>query len=212
MILQTILGTVLLSAQFAFPFASLQTNHVIKLDKIDTERLETLSSSEAKKAIENESKAAIQALKNKDTKALQQLTHPKKGIRFTPYSTVFLNSDIVFDRAKVAGAFKDQTVYEWGAYDGTGDPINLTFEKYYNSFIFNRDYSRADIIRFNEVVSTGNSINNVREAYPNGVFVDYRFNQGEDGNVMGWSGLRLVFEKYAGKWYLVGIIHDEWTI
>ena len=27
-----------------------------------------------------------------------------------------------------------------------------------------------------------------------------------------WASLRLVFQEFEGRWVLVGIIHDEWTI
>lgn len=27
-----------------------------------------------------------------------------------------------------------------------------------------------------------------------------------------WKSLRLVFEKKNDRWYLVGIVHDQWTI
>jgi hypothetical protein len=29
---------------------------------------------------------------------------------------------------------------------------------------------------------------------------------------MDWRSLRLVFEEQGGSWYLVGIVHDQWTI
>jgi len=29
---------------------------------------------------------------------------------------------------------------------------------------------------------------------------------------MDWKSLRLVFEQYEGRWYLVGIINNQWTI
>jgi (p)ppGpp synthase/HD superfamily hydrolase len=29
---------------------------------------------------------------------------------------------------------------------------------------------------------------------------------------MDWRSLRLVFEKKDDIWYIVGIIHDQWTI
>ena len=28
---------------------------------------------------------------------------------------------------------------------------------------------------------------------------------------MDWRSLRLVLEAHNGAWYLVGIVHDEWT-
>jgi len=29
---------------------------------------------------------------------------------------------------------------------------------------------------------------------------------------MDWASLRLVFEKFKGTWWLVGVIHAGWTI
>lgn len=27
-----------------------------------------------------------------------------------------------------------------------------------------------------------------------------------------WCSLKLVFECYQGDWYLVGLVHSEWTV
>jgi len=29
---------------------------------------------------------------------------------------------------------------------------------------------------------------------------------------MDWRSLKLVFKEKDGNWYLVGVVHDEWTI
>ncbi len=29
---------------------------------------------------------------------------------------------------------------------------------------------------------------------------------------MDWCSLRLVFEKWGAQYYLVGVVHDQWTI
>jgi hypothetical protein len=29
---------------------------------------------------------------------------------------------------------------------------------------------------------------------------------------MDWASLKLVFENSNNEWYLVGIVHDQWTI
>ncbi|PZD97168.1 hypothetical protein DNH61_04585 [Paenibacillus sambharensis] len=209
---KTMLGAVLLFMLAIAPCAALPFVHADVPQKSESRSEGLMSSKEAEKAIAGVAQEAILALKNKDAKALQKLAHPDKGIRFTPYAYVDLKHDVRLSREQLSHAFKDSTVYEWGAYDGTGDPIKLTFNEYYESFIFNRDYSKSEQVGFNEAVMQGNTINNIREAYPNGVFVEYHFSKGPDGNVMGLSSLRLVFEQLAGQWYLVGIIHDEWTI
>jgi len=101
----------------------------------------------------------------------------------------------------------------WGAYDGTGDPINLTFEGYYNKFIYDVDFANAKIIGNNTVVGHGNSLINISEVYPGAVFIEYHF-PGFDPqyNGMDWRSLRLIFEEKDGAWYIVGIVHDQWTI
>ena len=68
----------------------------------------------------------ISALKNKDMNKLSQYVHPQLGLRFSPYATV-KDTDQVFTADKVVGLMDDPTVYLWGHYDGSGEPINLTF-------------------------------------------------------------------------------------
>ena len=171
-----------------------------------------LTAEQVKKQVGPVAKAAIVALKKKDMKALAKLALPAQGIRFSPYATVDVVKDVVLRPAQLAGALQDTTVLEWGAYDGSGDPIKLTFADYYKRFIYNRDFAKAETVGYNQVIQQGNSLNNVKEAYPSGVFVEYNFSKSPDGNEIGWSSLRLVFEPHQGKWALVGIVHDEWTI
>ena len=56
-------------------------------------------------------------------------------------------------------------------------------------------------------------INNIKEAYPNGQFVEFHIT-GLEPKYEGidWRSLKLVFEDVNGTLYLVGIIHSEWTI
>jgi hypothetical protein len=65
----------------------------------------------------------------------------------------------------------------------------------------------------NIVIGKGNTLENIHEVYPDGVFVEFHFtgfNEQYDG--MDWKSLRLVFEQDGGSWRLVGIVHDQWTI
>ena len=59
----------------------------------------------------------------------------------------------------------------------------------------------------------GNSVNNLKEIYPNRHFIDYHFS-GFDQKLKGmdWTSLRLVIEKQNGEYFLVAVIHDQWTI
>jgi hypothetical protein len=85
--------------------------------------------------------------------------------------------------------------------------------EYFDEFIYDQDFLAAEEVKANEVIGTGNTINNIAEVYPSAQFVEYHF-PGFDPEMAGmdWVSLRLVFEWKDEQWWLVGIIHDEWTI
>jgi hypothetical protein len=157
------------------------------------------------------SKQAILALKSKNMSRLAALAHPTKGVRFSPYGYIDKESNLIFKRAQIAGLWNNRRIYDWGPYDAGEEEIKMRFSKYYGHFIYDRDFARAPQVGYNRVVERGNAIVDIAEKYPKGKFVEYNFPEGADGNVMGWNSLRLVFEKQGGRWYLVGISHDEWT-
>ncbi len=157
---------------------------------------------------------AIMALKDGDMDALSGLVHPILGVRFSPYATVYPGptGDVVFGADEVRGLMTNSTVYTWGAYDGSGLPIEAAFAQYYEEFVYDVDFVRPDVVGYNQRVGQGSSIDNIATVYPDGEVVEYHF-EGFDPQYAGmdWRSLRLVFEEHDGAWYLVGIIHDEWT-
>ncbi|NLM34482.1 MAG: hypothetical protein GX206_03500 [Clostridiales bacterium] len=166
-----------------------------------------------KKMVEDYAKEAMQALKEKDMEKLSQLVHPEKGVRFSPYTFVEKDKDLVFSAKEVNKFMEDTTKYKWGFYDGSGELIELTFADYYKRFIYDADFINAPKVGYNEPIATGNTINNTFEVYKNAVIIEYHFPGIEEKyEGMDWRSLKLVFEKYKDKWYLVGVIHDEWTI
>jgi hypothetical protein len=155
---------------------------------------------------------AIQALKDRDMQALSKLVSPADGVRFSPYSFV-RPEDLKFTAAELAGIMDNPGLLMWGNYDGSGEPINLNFADYYADFIYDVDFASAPQVSINERLGTSNSIDNAAEFYPGAMIVEYHFPGIDDQNQgMDWRSLRLVFQEYKGRWVLVGIIHDEWTI
>jgi hypothetical protein len=154
----------------------------------------------------------ISALKNKDMTTLSQYVHPQMGLRFSSYATV-KDTDQVFSPAKVAGFMDDPTVYIWGNFDGSGQPISLTFADYYAKFVYDEDFANPPQLALNHRLGTGNSIDNSLEFYPGSLVVEFYF-PGFDPQYSGmdWRSLRLVFMQQGNDWYLAGIIHDQWTI
>lgn len=166
-------------------------------------------------AIAARASQAIMALKKRDLAELSGLVHPDKGVRFSPYAYVqaVVGGDLVFNAAQLPDLWNDATIYRWGVYDGSGEPIDLTFGQYFERFLYDADFARPDVVGFDETVGQGNTINNIAEVYPEALVVEYHF-EGFDPQYAGmdWRSLRLILEESKGSWYLVGIVHDEWTI
>ncbi len=159
--------------------------------------------------------AIIQAIALKDLETLSQYVHPEEGVRFSPYPYVVTDAggDLVFPAEALPSLDEDPTVYHWGTYDGSGEPIEMTFDEYWGRFCYDADFWQPHWIGFDEVIGQGNMINNIPQVYPLGVMIEYHF-EGLDPAFEGldWRSLRLVLEEQGGSWYLVGIVHAEWTI
>ena len=161
------------------------------------------------------SKQVLTALKNKDYESFAGFIHPAQGVRFSPYGYVDTTSAILFS---VQGFLeevskKPQTKITWGQYDGTGEPIVLTIDEYFKKFVYDADFLNAPKNSLNEMIGKGNSLNNLTAIYKDSDFTEHHFpgfDQKYDG--MDWCSLRLVFKNYNNKIYLVGIVHDQWTI
>jgi hypothetical protein len=168
---------------------------------------------ELRSVIQEKADLVLLALKNRDAAELSKYIDPQQGLRFTPYTHIDTANDLVFPLAGIPALFSSTTLYTWGSYDGSGAPINLTFSGYYAKFIYDQNFLAAPQIVFNQVLQRGNMVNNFTSAYPQGVSIEYYlpgFNAQYNG--MDWESLKLVFEQNGGNWYLVGIIHEQWTI
>ena len=168
---------------------------------------------EADEQIAQRATAIVLALQNRDLAALSAMVHPVKGLRFSPYAYVRVDEDVVLSASEISEMGDSQQVYHWGVYDGTGNPIDLTFGEYWDMFVYDVDFAKPHIVGYNEIVGRGNTIANHSEVYPLAATVEYYFS-GFDPRFEGmdWRSLRLVLEQENGTWYLVGLIHDEWTI
>lgn len=155
----------------------------------------------------------VALLKDKDMVNLSGYVHPNKGLRFSPYFYTDIQNDQTFTVLEVGTLDQNTDTFVWGHYDGSGEPIHLTFNDYYSEFIYDEDFINPQLIGNNIALGSGNTLDNVAEAYPNGQFTEFHF-QAIDPQYAGidWRSLRLVFEQDNGLWYLVGIIHGQWTI
>lgn len=167
----------------------------------------------AKDIIKESADELIKAIKEKDAKTIAEYVHPIKGVRFTPYTTVSAENDIIMNIENMIRFFEDENLYVWGYYDGSGEEIILTPNQYYEKFIYSEDFIDAVEIGYNEVLTGGNMIENQFDVYKNSIIVEYHIPEiNPEYEGLDWQSLRLVFEEYEGDWKLVGVIHNQWTI
>lgn len=165
-------------------------------------------------SIEERSEQTIHAIRDQDMELLAEIAHPDYGVIFTPYGHIHPLEDVSFMPAQIAELMDDETVYTWGHYDGRGDPIELTFAEYYDQFIYDEDFANPHQMSYNERIGQGNSVDNIAQVFSGATVVEYHF-EGFDEQFEGidWKSLRLVFEQVTdGTWYLVAIVHDQWTV
>lgn len=167
---------------------------------------------ETKKAIKELSDKIVNFLDKKDMIKLSNCIHPSKGVRFSQYGRVHIKEHKNFKAEQVKVLLNDTKKYVWGAYEGSGDNIELTPKEYLEKFVFNKSYETAKFA-YNEKLSQSGYSDDFQEAvYPNSIMSEYYF-KGKDPDVGGldWTSLRFIFELYKDNWYLVGIISNQQT-
>jgi len=70
-----------------------------------------ISSVEDEQIISGRSKEVIEAINNQDMIELSNLIHPDMVVRFSPYSYVRLENDLVFSATQIKNVLNDKTTY-----------------------------------------------------------------------------------------------------
>lgn len=163
--------------------------------------------------ITQQAKDIKQALVHKNYQAITPHIHPTKGVRFSMYGYVQPDSDKVFSRQQFAQYLQESRVkFTWGAKDGTGDLYITPLPDYLEEWVSDGlNQVDSDSISYNAFQGKGNSLNNLKDKYPYGDFVELYFAGTKQYSGMDWRALRLVFEVYQGQYYLVAIVNDQWT-
>jgi hypothetical protein len=156
----------------------------------------------------------LSSIKELDVEKIAGYIHPTLGVRFSPYAYIDVKKDIQMQ----AGTFKEQWTkkpdqkLDWGSFDGSGESVKLSIKQYFKRFVYDVDFLEAPDVSLNKVVGVSTTINNIKEVYADCDFVEYHFSGfDKDMEGMDWRSLRLVYKRHEGNFYLVGIIHDEWT-
>lgn len=159
------------------------------------------------------SEAVLTLMKERNFEGLSRFIHPELGIRFSPYGHVDTAAHVRLTRQQFLQLKEEEKPVLWGNYDGTGKDIQLTFEEYFEKFVYDVDFLNPEQTSVNEILGQGNTLHNLETVYPGADFTESYFSGFEEKyDGMDWRSLRLVFQSYKGKPYLVGIVHDQWTI
>ena len=151
------------------------------------------------------------ALANKDFARITNDIHPTRGVRFSMYAYVRPETDKVFSRAQFTQYLQQSKIrFTWGEKDGTGDLLVTPLPTYLDTWIDASKFNNASI-SINEFQHSGNMINNLKKIYPNSEVVEFYHKGSEEYAGMDWRIMRLVFEEYQGKRYLVAIVNEQWT-
>ena len=166
----------------------------------------------SQQTLKQQSMRIQRALANKDFSRITDDIHPTRGVRFSMYAYVHLDKDKVFSREQFAQYLNQSKIrFTWGELDGVGEALVVPLPEYLDTWIDGKKYNNARIT-VNTFESRGNMINNVNEAYPKSDVVDFHYKGSDKYDGIDWRGMRLVFDEYQGRRYLVAIINDQWTV
>ena len=151
------------------------------------------------------------AFANNDFARITNDIHPTRGVRFSMYAYVRPETDKVFSREQYAQYLNESSIrFTWGELDGTGDLLVISLPEYLDTWV-DADKFNESIVSINEFKQHGNTINNLKKTYQNSDFVEFYYKGSDKYDGMDWRIMRLVFDDYQGKRYLVAIINDQWT-
>lgn len=158
-------------------------------------------------------KKILQTIKQRDFVALAAFTGTKGSILFSPYAHLDTAHNQVLNKSSLLTLSGNNKKLNWGSYDGSGLPINLSLTDYFKKFVYDADFLQAEKFSVDERIGSGNSLHNVSAIYPGSHFVEAHFT-GFDKQYEGmdWKSLRLVFMPEANGYKLVAVVHDQWTI
>ncbi|MEQ6375973.1 hypothetical protein RZN25_03950 [Bacillaceae bacterium S4-13-56] len=162
-------------------------------------------------SIEEVAEQTLQVLADRNMQELSSIVHSKKGLTFSPYVNIKDDAEI-FQKNEVLSLLDRTEKFEWGIYDGSGMPMELTPREYWNQFVKADQLIEYDEKNINEMKQRGNTYNNIKEAFPNSFYVEFYDKGTEANNFMDWQSLYLVYQKEDGEWKLIAVVHDQWTI
>lgn len=171
---------------------------------------QTLGPKAARQAVQGLVPKVLEALAARDFAKLASFVGDD-GLIVSPY-VMLDDSDVRLSRSDVKSCATDPQVRHWGEKDGSGDPIETTCSQYFDEFVWNADYRKADEVLYNEPRQRGNENNNDHEFAPDAIVVELHIRGKGQQSARNWKSLRLIFRDSGQGWSLIAITRDVWTI
>jgi hypothetical protein len=97
--------------------------------------------------------------------------------------------------------------------DGSGEKIVMPMKQFIAQEFADHDFSSAPEISYDVFVNRGNAISNVEGFYPNAHVVEFYFPGFiEKYAEMDWRAIQVVMQEFEGRWYVIGVVSNRWTI
>ncbi len=162
--------------------------------------------------IEQFTNQLIDILSENNLTEFAQYLHPKKGTYFSPY-TFLDTTGVNYKTNQFLTNLNQNKVILWGKYDASGEPIKLTINDYFKQFVYAVNFKTLTTHKsINSKLANSNTINNIKTILPNAEYVEYYYKGSENFEGMDWASLIFYVEKFEGKYYLVAVVHNQWTI
>jgi len=133
--------------------------------------------------------------------------HPKKGIIMTWNVMFGGKADMAFGYSDIKNMEKNrkEKIY-WGQTYGKGDDVFMSLYDYMDML----SHPIADITKV-EALKDLKGYKCPQGSECKGYEV-FWINENSPTKEYDWQGLVVIVEKYKGKWYVVGLLRDRWTI
>ncbi len=149
----------------------------------------------------------VAAIDNRRMEELAAFVHPIEGVRLTWNVSFGGKEDKRFRRSDIANAYRyrSKQLY-WGKAYGSGREIGMSLYAFLSMLTIPK--RPIDRIKRLETLK-GFSCPKNSECLGYEIFWS-----GKDtkSSIYDWQGLVVIFEKYRGQWYVVGMLRDRWTI
>ena len=155
----------------------------------------------------------MKILASKQYAALVSFIDTVRGISFSPYDYVNGEDTVLTIQQfiSLSGPQQHKKIL-WGYEDASGDSIYISLLEYFRRYVYDVPFVKPAAFQVLRVTEQ-DTIRNLVERYGDCIYTRSYF-PGFDKkyNGMDWRALRLFFYQRNGRWYLTGIMHEEWRI